>query len=325
VISILQKISFLSLFAILLYSCGNDEPVDAASNDKKLIEAFLENNPDIEAALIADAGIFKQNLVSNDSGSIITSGTIVNVFFTIRGLENVVIDISSTINGGPSKMQVGASAIYPIGFDAALATMRVGEKSRFFIPSNLAYGDLAIEGLIEKNAILDVEIEVASALTVDQQHILELNQIQTYVSAYRYNDNNPSRNFPSFDGGGRVRITDPKPDSIALVGLGENIGIKYVARLLNNGAAIASTTGNDIFEFKFGSGEVIVGLDRGISGMRFNEKAIILFPSSLGYGASVKVMPDLIKTELVDKDVIPEYASRIGPFQPLLFEVHLQP
>jgi FKBP-type peptidyl-prolyl cis-trans isomerase len=324
VISILQKISFFSVFAMVLCACGSDDAMDATTNDKRQIEAFLKDNPEIEANFIAEAGLFKQVLVANEPGTVVTSGTIVNVFFTIKGLENVVIDISSTINGGPVKMQVGTAAIYPIGFDVALATMRVGEKARFFIPSNLAYGDLAVQGLIEKNAILDVEIEVVSALTTEQQQILELNQIQAYVSAYRYNDNNPSRSFASFDGGGRIRITDPQPDSIGLVGLGESIGVKYTARLLN-GTSVAGTTGNDVLEFEFGSGQVLVGLESGIGRMRFNEKAIILFPSSLGYGASVKVMPDLIKTELVDKDVVPEYAARIDPFQPLLFEVHLQP
>lgn len=62
---------------------------------------------------------------------------------------------------------------------------------------------------------------------------------------------------------------------------GKLITLNYTGRLLT-GKKFDSGS----FSFVLGSGQVIKGFDEGIAKMRVGESASIIFPSSLGYGAS---------------------------------------
>ena len=67
---------------------------------------------------------------------------------------------------------------------------------------------------------------------------------------------------------------------------GRTVSVLYTGRLLNGTVFDAtSQRGNTPFSFVLGRGEVITGWDQGIALMRRGEKAILLIPSALGYGA----------------------------------------
>jgi FKBP-type peptidyl-prolyl cis-trans isomerase len=62
---------------------------------------------------------------------------------------------------------------------------------------------------------------------------------------------------------------------------GQTINVNYAGTFLS-GKSFDS--GN--FSFVLGAGRVVQGFDEGIAKMRVGEKAIIIFPSTLGYGSS---------------------------------------
>jgi FKBP-type peptidyl-prolyl cis-trans isomerase len=67
----------------------------------------------------------------------------------------------------------------------------------------------------------------------------------------------------------------------AAVKVGQSILVNYTGKLLND---TQFDTGN--FSFVLGTGGVIQGFTEGIGKMKVGEKATIIFPSTLGYGAT---------------------------------------
>ena len=78
----------------------------------------------------------------------------------------------------------------------------------------------------------------------------------------------------------RYIVTKANPMGAALKA-GQNINVNYGGTFLS-GKSFDS--GN--FSFVLGAGRVVKGFDEGIAKMRVGEKAIIIFPSTLGYGSS---------------------------------------
>ena len=66
---------------------------------------------------------------------------------------------------------------------------------------------------------------------------------------------------------------------------GETIVVHYTG-MLTNGVTFDSSRANGApFEFRLGVGQVIKGWDEGFSNLKVGDHAILVIPSSLGYGA----------------------------------------
>jgi FKBP-type peptidyl-prolyl cis-trans isomerase len=86
---------------------------------------------------------------------------------------------------------------------------------------------------------------------------------------------------------------------------GDSVLVHYTGKLLDGKVFDSSVNRGEPFQFVLGIGSVIPGWDEGIAMLRKGEKATLLIPSKLGYGARG-----------AGNGVIP-------PFAPLLFEVEL--
>ena len=108
----------------------------------------------------------------------------------------------------------------------------------------------------------------------------------------------------SIDDGGAARPPSSSPD-ITLTTLvpgkgatahaGDRVSVHYVGTLRDGTKFDSSRDRNQPFEFVLGRGQVIVGWDQGVEGMKIGEKRKLVIPPSLGYGvrgAPPKIPPN---------------------------------
>jgi peptidylprolyl isomerase len=82
---------------------------------------------------------------------------------------------------------------------------------------------------------------------------------------------------------------------------GDKLSLHYTGRL-DDGTVFDSSAGRDPLEFTLGSGEVIVGLDRGVSGMQIGESREVIVPPEEAYGPR-----DEARVQSVPREAIPDH------------------
>ena len=165
--SILVSGLLLTVFSFLLTSCFDDNIEDTSLQEQ---EAFNKQ-------LGIDTVLIKQHLVDNNiTNAKKTAGVIwyteqtVGVGAQAQAGNRVRVNYAlSLLNGtalesGPlSPFTLGRGEVIP-GFDFGIRTMKVGGKSRFYIPSGYAYGAAGSSPKIAPNTILIFDIELLEAL-----------------------------------------------------------------------------------------------------------------------------------------------------------------
>ncbi|MCK5136000.1 MAG: FKBP-type peptidyl-prolyl cis-trans isomerase [Bacteroidales bacterium] len=96
--------------------------------------------------------------VEQSEGEMLIAGNTVSVQYT-GYLPNGNIFDSSVKRESPAEFTVGVGKLIP-GFDEGLMLMKVGEKFRFIIPSDLAYGEQGGFPVIPPNSTLTFDVEV---------------------------------------------------------------------------------------------------------------------------------------------------------------------
>lgn len=118
---------------------------------------YLAENAQAEGVTTTDSGLQYEVLEAGDEGNPRPSADdVVSVHYEGRLLDGTVFD-SSVSRGEPVDLPV--SGVIP-GWVEALQLMRVGDKWRVTIPSELAYGERSPSPVIPPNSILVFEMEL---------------------------------------------------------------------------------------------------------------------------------------------------------------------
>ena len=73
-------------------------------------------------------------------------------------IDETIFD-SSYKRNQPIEFNVGIGQVIP-GWDEGIMLLKKGDKAKFIIPSNLAYGEAGAGGVIPPNATLIFEVEL---------------------------------------------------------------------------------------------------------------------------------------------------------------------
>lgn len=138
------------------YQKGIDDWIDKMNAQELLIIKDYLERENIQAEKIP-SGVYKQ-VLKEGRGSLTASGKTVTVNYIGHFIDGREFD-NTYIRQEPFKFLLGSGKTVE-GFEAALSTMKKGEKARFVIPSKLGYGPEGRKGIIPKFATLIFDVEM---------------------------------------------------------------------------------------------------------------------------------------------------------------------
>ncbi len=149
---ITKKISIIFLtifFAVIIISSQNNKT-------NKEMEPILDNNDEQNSEIKNDE--LKIEILNEGQGKAAENGDNVSVHYVGTFEDGTKFD-SSIDRGVPFDFDLGAGQVIK-GWDLGVLGMKIGEKRKLIIPSDLAYGKSGIPGLILPNAILIFEVDL---------------------------------------------------------------------------------------------------------------------------------------------------------------------
>ncbi len=263
----------LLAMVIGLSSCMKD--------DNKDEEKIAENEAEIEAYLKTDTlgmnaardstGLYYIIRKSNPSGMRARTGDAATVKlngYLLNGTKVLSIEKDSSISFPVLGYSTGLA-----GLERAIFLLKTGEKATILLPFYLAFG--AIDRVnIPAYSVIRLELEYIKTRT-EKQQIDDFLKIKQFPVSERTSDDLVI-----------VRTNTVTGDTL---GVGKSVTVKYVGKFLND-----KKFGEGSFNHTTGTSGTIPGFDRAIRKLRKNEKAIVIFPSPLGYkdmGSSDGVIP----------------------------------
>lgn len=129
--------------------------LQAAEKNKKEVTSFLEKNGK-KAGVVTTASGLQYEVIKNATGPKASDTTTVKVNYHGTLLNGKVFD-SSIDRGQPVEFVL--NQVIP-GWQEGIKLMSVGSKYKFWIPSNLAYGDEGVPGVIGPGDMLIFEVEL---------------------------------------------------------------------------------------------------------------------------------------------------------------------
>jgi FKBP-type peptidyl-prolyl cis-trans isomerase len=258
-----------------LAACKTDLSSEA---DKKIIENDNEiqsyiTNTKLSMQKVA-SGLY-YNIKPGGGSQKPKAGEEVGVYYKISRLDGLGIDSTLKSLQKPDYFPFGVG--YKLfGIEEGLSLMNIGDKATLLLPSAIAFGATAYD-ILPAYSVIRVDIELLSSKNEDLQ-------INDYIAKNKLKVSETTstglRFIPvSFAAGGGTALKT-----------GQSVTVNYTGNLLREVRSVSE--GKYVYSTKFdsgtytlnlGSGGSIAGFEEGISKMKVGDKAIFVFPSSLGY------------------------------------------
>lgn len=301
--------AFMTLcLALFLSSCLDlkDSAYDKqnAADDQKITRYLSDNH--IEA--VKDfSGFYYQVLTPNATGADLAGNDVVDFNYKISLLDGTVVEDSMAAKK-PAQLKLLNYSIVPQALDKGISLMKVGSKFRFYIPSNLAFGDYR-SSKFPSNSILVADVQVLKKQSETDVEVAQLDSIDHYVHAKYTNFQKLSSGLYYVE---NAVGTGNKPQ------FGERVIINMTRKYLD-GTVIKSVNGLNLI---LGANQAVQGLEEGIMQMRRNGgKAVLIMPASLAFKQSLCLLPQKIRAELLADELI---TSEVLPYSIVEYEVELK-
>ncbi|MCB9099203.1 MAG: FKBP-type peptidyl-prolyl cis-trans isomerase [Anaerolineales bacterium] len=270
----------------ILPACGGaptpqaSEATPAASTEEAAsVEATVETeaaaaeapaapaaNAEAEDVVTTDSGL-QYVVLEEGTGASPGPGSMVAVHYTGTLEDGTVFD-SSRERGQPIEFPLGKGQVIP-GWDEGIALMKEGGKARLIIPSDLAYGEQGIQGIIPPGATLIFDVELVSVSPPPPPPP----EAPTKVDEADYTTTDSGLKYYDFEEGSGE---SPQQGQMAVV--------NYTGWLEDGTMFDSSLLRGRPFSFPVGLGQVIPGWDEGVASMKVGGKRQLVIPAELGYG-----------------------------------------
>jgi FKBP-type peptidyl-prolyl cis-trans isomerase len=272
----LKYILFIFTFFVVLSSCSLENVAEQEqANDEAEIQNYIT-----QAKLV--------NMLKTASGmyytikpSGVTKAAVANDLVTLNYklylLDGTLVDSTNAQAKQFKSIVYGVSSSI---FSPIIQLMKEGDKGTFLLPSSLGFGPTSI-GNVPAYSSLRAEVEVISIRS-------ETEQITDMRNLYGFKK-------PEITSSGMVFEKTLESTTEAAISTGKSVTVKYLGRLGYGTVKVDAITNKLVFDSKFGEGEftfitgtsqVIKGFEEAVLKMRLNEKAKIILPSSIAYGAN---------------------------------------
>jgi FKBP-type peptidyl-prolyl cis-trans isomerase len=114
----------------------------------------------VTTQVVTTASGLQYQVLKEGTGAVAKAGQMVSVHYTGWLTDGKKFD-SSVDRGQPFQFSLGAGQVIK-GWDEGVAGMKIGEKRKLTIPSNLGYGERGAGGVIPANATLVFDVELLS-------------------------------------------------------------------------------------------------------------------------------------------------------------------
>ena len=260
-----MKIFGFLFIAFFTFSCLSDialeDDVKAKENQSQILAYFASQNQ--SPSSLTDGGYYFLTK-SNPSGELASKGDSLYVHYEFSNLATgKVLDSTNRATNSPYFMRYGFSN--PV-FVSLMSALREGEQATLVIPGTAqSFPDLP--------AYTPMKVKVKSYVVRSQDDM-----IREFISRNAYTVLDTQT-----DGLRYIRLKAGTGDIPAQ---GKIVKIKYTGRFLSSKAFDGNMARTDSLSVTIGGTQTVPGFQMGIEKMRLGEKAVIVFPSALGYGAS---------------------------------------
>jgi FKBP-type peptidyl-prolyl cis-trans isomerase len=138
----------------------NDFNESAIQREKEIKENNLKNLNNISKGFEVTSSGLRYKITDKGNGNSAVVGKNVKVHYKGQLIDGTVFD-SSFKRNEPIEFTLGIGQVIK-GWDEGLSLLSEGDKARFIIPSDLAYGETGAGGVIPPNANLIFDVELVS-------------------------------------------------------------------------------------------------------------------------------------------------------------------
>lgn len=271
------------LAALSLVSCQKVLENEAEKNyalNETAIQNYITNNK--LTMQKSASGLYYNITKTNPNGTKPNIGDEVAIHYILFKMSGAKFDSTERLKNTPFAYTYGVNALIP-GMDEGISMMRKGERALLLMNHYLAFGSQS-DDILPAYSAVGTDVEIVRVRSEEQQ-------IEDYIQ-----DKKLTLTEKTSSG---LRFIQTTTTTNAQVKVGDIVLVKYTGKLLTDKQF---DTGE--IQVRVGAGGVIKGFDEGISKLKIGEKAMLIFPSSLGYGTQGS-------------------GSAIRPYAPLMFEVEI--